>query len=201
MNPFKKFQNWFSLAKKDKSRDATAALGTVKNNAPNVRMVLLKYIKSDGFIFFTNLNSEKGKSFLKNKNLSMCFYWELINRQVRINGKGKLISEKDSDIYFSKRPRGSQIGAWASNQSSVIPSDQFLKKRVHFFENKFKDSVIPRPKFWRGILIIPKSFEFWTQGEFRIHKREFYYKKSGSWEKNIIPLSYAAFFILSILKT
>ena len=189
MNPFNKFKNWFNLAKKDKSIDPTAfALGTVLNNKPNIRMVLLKYIKSNGFIFFTNLNSLKGRSFIKNPNLSMCFYWESINRQVRINGKGKLISEKDSDIYFSKRLRGSQIGAWASKQSSEIPNIGHLKKKILFYEKKFSNSEVPRPKYWRGILIQPQNFEFWTQGQYRIHEREFYYKKSGEWfSKKLSP--------------
>jgi len=118
----------------------------------------------------------------------MCFYWESINRQVRINGKGKLISEKDSDIYFSKRLRGSQIGAWASKQSSEIPNIGHLKKKILFYEKKFSDSEVPRPKYWRGILIQPQNFEFWTQGQYRIHEREFYYKKSGEWfSKKLSP--------------
>ena len=116
----------------------------------------------------------------------MCFYWESINRQVRINGKGKLISEKDSDIYFSKRLRGSQIGAWASKQSSEIPNSAYLKNKILFYE-KF-DIEVPRPKYWRGIFIQPQNFEFWTQGEYRIHEREFYYKKSGEWlRKKLSP--------------
>ncbi len=184
MNPFNKFKNWFNLAKKDKSSDPTAfALGTVLDNSPNIRMVLLKYVKPNGFIFFTNLNSLKGRSFLKNPNLSMCFYWESINKQVRINGKGKLISEKDSDTYFSKRSRGSQIGAWASKQSSEIPNNGYLKKKILFYEKKFGNSEVPRPSYWRGIFIEPKDFEFWTRGDYRIHLREFYYKKSGKWLK------------------
>ena len=184
MNPFNKFKNWFNLAKKDKSIDPTAfALGTVLNNSPNIRMVLLKYIKPGGFIFFTNLNSLKGRSFQKNPNLSMCFYWESINRQVRINGKGKLVSEKDSDNYFAKRPRGSQIGAWASKQSSEIPNSTYLKKKILFYEKKYSNSKVPRPNYWRGIFIEPKNFEFWTSGNYRIHEREFYYKRSGKWLK------------------
>ena len=100
----------------------------------------------------------------------------------------KLISEKDSDIYFSKRERGSQIGAWASKQSSEIPNIGYLRKRILFYEKKFADSVVPRPKYWRGIFIQPQNFEFWTQGEYRIHEREFYYKKSEKWlRKKLSP--------------
>ncbi len=187
MNPFNKFKNWFSLAKKDNLIDATAfALGTVSNNTPNIRMVLLKNIKSDGFVFFTNLKSNKGKNFLKNPNLSMCFYWEPINRQIRINGKGYLISEEDSDAYFRKRERGSQIGAWASNQSAEIPNSNFLKKKVSYFEKKFVGVDVPRPKYWRGIIIKPISFEFWKQGEFRLHEREFFYLKKQKWQRKFL---------------
>ena len=187
MNPFNKFKNWFNLAKKDKSIDPTAfALGTVLNNKPNIRMVLLKYIKSNGFIFFTNLNSLKGRSFVKNPNLSMCFYWESINRQVRINGKGKLISEKDSDIYFSKRLRGSQIGAWASDQSSLIKSFSYLKQREKKFEKKFEGFNVPRPEYWVGIKIEPKQFEFWQQGDFRLHRREVYFLKKNVWQSKLL---------------
>ena len=187
MNPYNKFKLWFNLAKKDKKTDPTAfALGTINKNSPNIRMVLLKYVKPNGFVFFTNLNSVKGKNFLKNQNLSMCFYWESINRQVRINGKGDLISEEDSDKYFLKRPRGSQIGAWASNQSSEIPNNKYLKKRVAHYEKKYFGLKIPRPKYWRGIIIKPKNFEFWSQGDYRLHNREFYFLRGGVWNKKIL---------------
>ena len=118
--------------------------------------------------------------------MSMCFYWEPINRQIRINGKGFLISEKESDEYFSKRPRGSQIGAWASKQSSQIPSRKFLEKKVEFFEKKFENKKIPRPNYWRGIIIKPKDFEFWMQGKFRLHQREYIYRKNNKWEKKFL---------------
>ena len=187
MNPFNKFRNWFKKAKKIESIDATSfALGTEFNGKPNVRMVLLKHFTNEGFIFFTNLNSIKGKHFKKNPYMSMCFYWEPINRQIRINGKGFLISEKDSDEYFSKRPRGSQIGAWASKQSSQIPNRKFLEKKVEFFEKKFENKKIPRPNYWRGIIIKPKDFEFWMQGKFRLHQREYIYRKNNKWEKKFL---------------
>jgi pyridoxamine 5'-phosphate oxidase len=187
MNPYNKFKDWFKTAKKIKSIDPTSfALGTEYNGKPNVRMVLLKHITDEGFIFFTNLNSNKGKHFKKNPHLSMCFYWEPINRQVRINGKGFLISEKKSDQYFSERPRGSQIGAWASRQSSKISGRKYLEDRVKLYEKKFSNIDVPRPSYWRGILIKPKNFEFWMQGKFRLHQREFIFLKNNKWEKKIL---------------
>ena len=127
MNPFKNLIFGLVSPKKKYPYDHTAfALGTSdKNNQPHVRMVLLKLILEDGFVFFTNLNSQKGKHFNLNKNLSMCFYWENLNKQIRIIGKGSMIEDKMSDKYFSSRPRGTQIGAWVSKQSSEIPQKVF----------------------------------------------------------------------------
>ena len=187
MNPFKKFNIWFNLAKKKHPFDHTAfALGSSSNNEPRVRMVLLKLILDDGFVFFTNLNSRKGKDFLSNNNLSMCFYWESLNKQIRIIGKGSIVDKSISDKYFASRPRGSQIGAWASNQSSTIPSEDYLRKREKFFEKKFDNYNVPRPDHWAGIKIKPKEFEFWQQGEHRLHKREIFQFKKKKWEKKIL---------------
>tara|TARA_B100000242_G_C42951388_1_gene441134 strand:+ start:284 stop:856 length:573 start_codon:yes stop_codon:yes gene_type:complete len=188
MNPFKKFNLWFSLAKKKYPYDHTAfALGTSdRNNQPHVRMVLLKLILEDGFVFFTNLNSQKGKHFNLNKNLSMCFYWENLNKQIRIIGKGSMIEDKMSDKYFSSRPRGSQIGAWVSKQSSEIPSKSFLKQKEAKLKIKFEGFSVPRPSYWCGIKIMPKEFEFWQQGDYRLHDREVYRLKKNNWTRKIL---------------
>ena len=188
MNPFKKFNLWFSLAKKKHPFDHTAfALGTSdKKNQPHVRMVLLKLILDDGFVFFTNLNSNKGKHFDFNKNLSMCFYWESLNKQIRILGKGVVLDDFKSDEYFASRPRGSQIGAWVSNQSSKINSKKILKKKEAEFKNKFDGFAVPRPKHWCGIKIKPNEFEFWQQGEFRLHDRELFKLKKNVWVRQLL---------------
>ena len=187
MNPYKKFNLWFNLAKKKHPFDHTAfALGTSLNNQTHVRMVLLKLILEDGFVFFTNLNSGKGKQFIANKNLSMCFYWESIKKQIRITGKGVIIDKKLSDEYFDSRKRGSQIGAWASKQSTVLKSRDELKKREIEFEKKFDGYKVPRPDYWAGIKIIPNRFEFWQEGEFRLHERELFTLKNKVWIKQIL---------------
>ncbi len=187
MNPFKKFNLWFNLAKKNHPFDHTAfALGTTINKEVYVRMVLLKIIMEDGFVFFTNMKSKKGQHFNANKNLSMCFYWESIHKQIRIVGRGSVVSKKISDDYFNSRPRGSQIGAWASKQSSEIPSFDYLKKREKHFEKKFEDFQVPRPDYWEGIKIKPREFEFWQQGDFRLHQREGYYLKNKNWKRKIL---------------
>lgn len=187
-DPFVKFRKWFSIVKKKKSEDPTAfALGTVDENLqPQVRMVLLKKIDNHGFTFFTNINSGKGKQFLRNKKLSMCFYWESIDRQIRITGEGEFIPDKDADEYFLSRARGSQIGAWASNQSSAMKSRKTFIKKVKFFEKKFKNNVVKRPKNWVGIKIKPKRFEFWKQGKFRMHQRTLFFLKSKKWCAKIL---------------
>ena len=188
INPYKKFKKWFKVVQKKKMEDPTAfALATNdKRNQPHVRMVLLKKVTNDGFIFFTNLNSNKAKHFKKNNKLSMCFYWESINRQIRITGNGKIISNIDADEYFYSRPRGSRIGAWASKQSSSLKCRKDFLDRVKFYEKKFFKKKIPRPNYWTGIKILPREFEFWKQGKFRMHDREFYSLKSKKWEKKLL---------------
>ncbi len=187
-DPHKKFINWYKFAKKNFSGDHTAfALGSCdKNNRPSVRMVLLKIIVSDGYVFFTNLNSKKGESFKNNKRLSMCFYWENLKRQIRINGDGYVISDEMADIYFESRLRGSQIGAWASQQSQALTSRKSLITKIKLYEKKFKDKKITRPNYWTGIKIKPKTYEFWEEGKFRIHKRHFFSRKSNKWVSEIL---------------
>ena len=187
MNPFKKFNMWFNLAKKNHPFDHTAfALGTESKGVAHIRMVLLKLILEDGFVFFTNLNSNKGSHFRKNKKLSMCFYWESIHKQIRVIGTGRIIDNKTSDEYFNSRPRGSQIGAWASDQSSQIKSFSHLKQREKKFEKRFEGLDVPRPDYWVGIKIQPKEFEFWQQGEFRLHQREVYLLRKKVWQRKML---------------
>ena len=187
MNPFKKFNLWFKLAEKSHSFDHTAfALATSYKNQPHVRMVLLKLILDDGFIFFTNLNSKKGKHLNLNNKLSMCFYWESINKQIRINGTGKVIDNATSDTYFASRPRGSQIGAWESNQSSIIPTENFLGQKQQDYNKKFEGFSVPRPDYWNGVKVEPKEFEFWQQGKYRLHKREHYSLKKNNWVRTML---------------
>ena len=116
----------------------------------------------------------------------MCFYWESIDRQIRITGSGEVVGDNDSDIYFNSRPLGSKIGAWASNQSSEISSRNELKKNIIFYKKKFQNKNVPRPKHWVGIKIIASEFEFWKQGEFRLHERKYYYLNSNKWETKIL---------------
>ena len=188
IDPYKKFKTWFKMASKQFNGDHTAfALGTCdKDSQPHVRMVLLKKILKDGFVFFTNLESKKGTHFKLNNKLSMCFYWENLNRQIRILGSGSILDSLESDNYFKTRARASQIGAWASNQSREIASRKELKTKINFYEKKFKNVEVPRPPYWSGIKITPSEFEFWKQGNYRIHNRENYFFTKSKWQTKLL---------------
>jgi len=188
-DPFVVFKHWMLEAEKNEINDPNAvALATVnESNQPDVRMVLLKEFDSNGFIFFTNLNSKKGTDLTKVPKASMCFHWKSILRQVRIAGAISLISDTEADKYFNSRPYLSKIGAWSSNQSSPMENrDAFLKK-IEEYKNKFKDqNNIPRPKHWSGYLLSPNRIEFWKDVEGRLHQRLEYLKASNSWKKQIL---------------
>tara|TARA_B100000965_G_scaffold177931_1_gene148479 strand:- start:341 stop:934 length:594 start_codon:yes stop_codon:yes gene_type:complete len=172
IDPIKLFNQWFSEAEKKEVRDPNAMqLATVsKSGMPSVRTVLLKEIIDGNFIFYTNYESRKANEILETKKAGICFYWKSLNQQVRLVGKIKKVSKSISDVYFSKRSRGSRIGAWASMQSRPLDSRQTLVKRVNDFEDKF-DEDVPRPKHWGGFMVIPDEFEFWQDGDFRLHDR------------------------------
>ncbi len=189
-NPIDLFVDWFNEAKKTEINDPNAlALATVgKNGTPSVRMVLLKDFNKKGFVFYTNLNSQKSNEIKSNPNASMCFHWKSILRQVRITGKLSNVSDEDADNYYNSRSYGSRIGAWASNQSSVLKSRDELLKSIEEFKKKYtNEKNIPRPKHWSGWNLNPIEIEFWLDGKDRIHERLRYTRKDDDkWEKDIL---------------
>ena len=189
-NPIDLFVDWFNEAKKTEINDPNAlALATVgKNGTPSVRMVLLKDFNKKGFVFYTNLNSQKSNEIKSNPNASMCFHWKSLLRQVRITGKLSNVSDEDADNYYNSRSYGSRIGAWASNQSSVLKSRDELLKSIEEFKKKYpNEKNIPRPKHWSGWNLNPFAIEFWLDGKDRIHERLRYTKKDNNeWEKNLL---------------
>ena len=189
-NPMNLFGEWFIEAKKTEINDPNAlALATAgKNGVPSVRMVLLKDFNKKGFIFYTNLNSRKSIEIKSNPNASMCFHWKSLLRQVRITGKLSNVSDVDADNYFSSRSYGSKIGAWASNQSSVLKSRDELLKSIEEFKKKYSNEKnIPRPKHWSGWNLNPIEIEFWLDGKDRIHERLRYTRKDNNrWEKDLL---------------
>ena len=189
-NPIDLFEQWFNEAKKTEINDPNAlSLATVgKNGIPSVRMVLLKDFNSDGFVFYTNLNSRKSEEIKSNANASMCFHWKSLLRQVRITGEISKVSDADADNYYNSRSYGSRIGAWASNQSSILKSRDELLKSVEEFKKKYpNENEVPRPDYWSGWNLDPTSIEFWLDGKNRIHERLRYTKKNNNdWEKNLL---------------
>jgi pyridoxamine 5'-phosphate oxidase len=191
-NPFQQFHDWFKEAelKADMKNPNAMNLATVgKDGKPSSRMVLLKGVSEKGFVFFTNYNSRKGLELTQSGEAALCFYWDKLQRQVRVEGKVQRLSREESTVYFHTRPRGSQIAAWASNQSEEIPSREFLDKRVQEQEQRFHNvDPIPLPENWGGFLLIPETVEFWVGQTNRLHDRFVYERKGEEWKiKRLSP--------------
>ncbi len=189
-NPFELFQNWFDEAKKKEINDPNAlALGTAnKEGIPSVRMVLLKEYNENGFIFYTNLNSQKGNEIKENPNATMCFHWKSLLRQIRIVGTLSQVDDKTADEYYNSRAYESRIGAWASKQSTILKSRDELLNTIEEFKNKFKDKdKVPRPSYWSGWNLKPSSIEFWLDGDNRIHERlKYILDENNNWAKSLL---------------
>ena len=188
-NPINLFREWFNEAKKSEINDPNAvALGTVDyKGCPSVRMVLLKDYNNDGFVFYTNFNSIKSEAIKENPKISMCFHWKSLLRQVRINGLASKVSDKEADEYYNSRSYGSRIGAWASDQSSILINREDLLKSIEKYKQKFPDdNKVPRPTYWSGWRLKPEEVEFWLDGENRIHERLKYIKKKNFWQRVLL---------------
>jgi pyridoxamine 5'-phosphate oxidase len=180
-NPIQQFEKWFQEALKAEILEANAMiLATVDDHfGTDLRTVLLKDLH-DGFIFFTNYQSHKGEQLAKDPRASLLFLWLPLERQIKIQGKVEKISRAASLAYFHSRPRGSQIGAWSSAQSQVIPDRSVLIEREKFYEAQFPEEV-PLPDFWGGFRLVPEHFEFWQGRSNRLHDRFSYQKVDGDW--------------------
>ena len=189
-DPFELFEKWFVEAKKKEINDPNAlALGTAnKNGIPSVRMVLLKGFDKNGFVFYTNLNSQKGKEIKENPNATMCFHWKSLLRQIRIVGTLKKVDDRIADDYYNTRAYESRIGAWASKQSSVLKNREELLNSLEDFKTKYSDkNNVPRPDYWSGWILKPISIEFWLDGDNRIHERlKYTLGKDNVWIKSLL---------------
>ena len=189
-DPFELFEKWFDEAKKKEINDPNAlALGTAnKEGIPSVRMVLLKGFNKNGFVFYTNLNSQKGNELKENPNASMCFHWKSLLRQIRIVGTLKQVEDKVADDYYNTRAYESRIGAWASKQSSTLKSRNELLNNLENYKKKYNDKDnVPRPNYWTGWNLKPSSIEFWLDGENRIHERlKYILDKNNNWGKSLL---------------
>lgn len=181
--PFELFGDWYGEAQRLDIKEPTAmtVATATPDGRPSARTLLLKAYDDRGFCFYTNLTSRKGKELKDNPHVSLLFYWMPLGRQIRIEGAVERVSEKEADDYFASRRRGSQIGAWASKQSLAMDRDEALRDRVAEVAGQFEGGPIPRPPFWSGFRLVPEYFEFWEEGEYRLHKRITYVREGSGW--------------------
>jgi pyridoxamine 5'-phosphate oxidase len=189
INPYDLFQEWLALANKSEINDPNAmCLATSSQDGqPHARMVLLKELDENGFVFYTNATSAKGEQIENNKKAAICFHWKSLRKQVRVEGVIEEVSAAQADAYYNTRHRGSRIGAWASKQSQPLESYQTLKNFVEEYEGKFENQEdIPRPAHWKGYRIKPDNIEFWIDGDYRLHQRYLYTKSDDAWTMGML---------------
>ncbi len=182
-NPFKQFEIWFEEAKNIGLKDPNAmnVASSTKDGRPSSRMVLLKSFDENGFIFYTNYTSRKSEEIISNPKVALNFFWDALERQIRIEGEIMKVDSKISDDYFASRSRLSQLGAHASDQSKIIKNYEELNNKLDIVKEKFKNKIIPRPNHWGGFIVKPETIEFWQGHDGRLHDRLKYQKEKNDW--------------------
>jgi pyridoxamine 5'-phosphate oxidase len=166
---------------------ATVALATADGQGnPSLRMVLIKEVDDRGFVFYTNTQSRKGRELEANPRAALCFYWHWLKWQVRVEGSVDVVSDAEADAYFASRPRGSQIGAWASDQSEPVESRARLEERARNAEARFAGQDVPRPYFWSGYRVVPDRIEFWQEAPDRLHHRLVFTRTPAGWSRTLL---------------
>lgn len=183
--PFAPFRRWFELALKSEPLAETMTVATVdREGRPSIRAVLLKGHDERGFVFYTNFGSRKADELLANPHAALCFHWKALGRQVRVEGDVGFVSDAEADAYFASRPRDSQIGAWASDQSRPLETREVLERRFQMFSRQYADSpAVPRPANWSGFRVAPERVEFWQERPFRLHDRVLFTRDGDKWRK------------------
>ena len=183
-NPVKQFETWFeeALGAGLHEPNAMTLATATPEGKPSTRTILLKGYDERGFVFYTNYEGRKANEMATNPHVALLFYWGELERQVRVEGRAYRIPEEESDAYYARRPRGSRLGAWASEQSRPVESRNVLEERVRELEAEYEEREIPRPPFWGGYRVEPESFEFWQGRENRLHDRLLYTPSDGGWK-------------------
>jgi len=186
-DPITMFAEWFEKAGRQCAEPNAMVLSTVDaDGRPSGRYVLLKGIDARGFVFYTNLESRKARALAANPYAALTFYWPPLDKQVRVEGEVEPVSDGEADAYFATRPRESQIGAWASQQSAALASPAVLDQRIREIRDRFDGVPVPRPPFWSGFRVVARSIEFWTRDPARLHERVVFQHRHGEWKRSLL---------------